>query len=294
MVIQPCRFIPEIAMPRIALVTNTAAAVPLELVARYHITLMPAQIHFPDGRYEEQGEISTEQFYARLHSEGDVPSTSPPSVGRYARAFQLLAAEHEVILSIHISQALSGSYHNALAAVEQVRGARVLLHDSGSATVGTGLQVLTAARLIEQGAGIAALLAALQHQRERTLVVFVPATLRFMRNSWRIGPIAMTLASWLNIKPVIKVSDGKLELIERLRSWDAALACQIDAIASFSADGPPGEIAVCHANAPAAAQAFAERVRERFPLAQISIVEVGPAMAVHIGPGALGLATYQP
>jgi len=294
MVIQPCRFVPEIAMPRIALVTNTAAAVPPELVARYSITLVPMQINFLDGGYEEGSEITTEEFYERLLREDVVPSTSPPSVGRYVRAFQSLAAEHDLILSIHISQALSGSYHNALAAVEQVRGARIFLHDSGSATLGTGLQVLTAARLIAQGAGIDALLAALQHQRERTLVVFVPATLKYMRNSWRVGPIAMTLASWLNIKPLIKLSDGKLELLDRLRSWDVALGRQIDAIASFSNDGPPREIAVCHANALAAAQAFAERVRKQFPQAQIYIADIGPVMAVHIGPGALGLATYQP
>jgi DegV family protein with EDD domain len=291
--IQPRPFVPEIAMPRIALVTNAAAAIPPELVARYGITLMPMQIHFLDGRYEEGSEISNAEFYARLLREDVVPSTSPPSVGRYARVFQSLAAEHDVILSIHISQALSGSYHNALAAVEQVRGARIFLHDSGSASLGTGLQALTAARLLEQGAGIEALLAALQHQRERTLVVFAPATLKYMRNSGRLGPIAMTIAAWLNIKPLIKVSDGKLELLDRTRSWEAALSRQIDEIVSFCKDGPPNEIAVCHVNALAGAEALAERIRERFPQAQIYIADAGPTMAVHIGPGALGLAIYK-
>jgi DegV family protein with EDD domain len=281
-------------MPRIALVTNTAAAIPPELVARYGITLVPMQINFLDGQYEEGGDISAEEFYARLLREDVVPSTSPPSAARYARAFHALSAEYDIVLSIHISQALSGSYHNALAAAEQVRAARIILHDSGSATLGTGLQVLTAARLIEQGAGIDAVLAALQHQRERTLVVFAPATLRYMRNSWRIGPIAMTLASWLNIKPLIKVRDGKLELLDRLRSWDAALSRQIDEVASFGKDGGLSEIAICHVNALAEAEAFAERVRKRFPQAQLHIADVGPVMAVHIGPGALGLATYIP
>jgi len=279
-------------MPGIALVTNTAAAVPPELIARYGITLVPMQINFLDGHYEEGNEITTEEFYVRLLREDVVPSTSPPSVGRYARAFHALAADHEIILSIHISQALSGSYHNALAAIEQVRGARIFLHDSGSVTLGTGLQVVTAARLIEQGAGIDTVLAALQQQRGRTLVVFTPATLKYMRNSWRVGPIAMTLATWLNIKPLIKVSDGKLELLDRMRSWDAALSRQIDEVARFCQDGPPSEIAVCHVNALAEAQSFAGRVRERFSQAQVYIAEVGPVMAVHIGPGALGLATY--
>jgi DegV family protein with EDD domain len=294
MVFQPHPFILEIAMPRIALVTNTAAAIPSELVARYGITLMPMQIHFLDGRYDEGDEISNEEFYMRLLREDVVPSTSPPSVGRYARVFQQLAAEYDVILSIHISQALSGSYHSALAAIEQVRGAKIYLHDSGSASLGTGLQALTAARLAEQGAGIDALLAALQRQRERTLMMFAPATLKYMRNSGRLGPLAMMIAAWLNIKPLIKVSDGKLELLDRARSWGAALDRQISEIVSFSKDEAPAEIAICHVNALAAAEALAERVRQQFPQAQIYIADAGPAMAVHIGPGALGLATYLP
>jgi DegV family protein with EDD domain len=279
-------------MPTIALVTNTAAAVPPELIARYAITQVPMQITFLDGHYEEGSEITTDEFYARLLREDVVPSSSPPSVGRYVRTFHALAADHEIILSIHISQALSGSYHNALAASEQVRGAKILLHDTGSVSLGAGLQVLTAARLIAQGAGIDAVLAALQRQRDHTLVVFAPATLKYMRNSWRVGPIAMTLASWLNIKPLIKVSDGKLELLDRMRSWDAVLSRQIDEVARFSREESPSEIAVCHANALAEAQLFATRVREHFPQAQLHIAEIGPVMAVHIGPGALGLATY--
>lgn len=280
-------------MPRIALVTNTAAGVPPEEIARYGITQVPMQINFLDGHYDEGSELSTEEFYARLLREEVVPSTSPPSVGRYARIFHALAADHEIILSIHISQALSSSYRNALAAAEQVSQARICLHDSGSVTLGTGLQVLTAARLIKQGADIEAVLAALQQQRDRTLVVFAPAALKYMRNSGRVGPIAMTLATWLNIKPVIKVRDGRLELLDRMHSWDAALNRQIDEVERFSQDEMPSEIAVCHINAPIAAESFAERVRERFPQAHVYIAEVGPAMAIHIGPGALGLATYR-
>ena len=135
-------------MPRIALVTNTAAGVPPEQIARDGITQVPMQINFLDGHHDESSGLSTEEFYARLLREEVVPSTSPPSVGRYARIFHTLAANHEIILSIHISQALSGSYRNALAATEQVSQAKIYLHDSGSVTLGTGLQVLTAARLI--------------------------------------------------------------------------------------------------------------------------------------------------
>src|SRR5689334_19593800 len=100
-------------MSRIALVTNSVAALPQELVAQYGITLLPMQINFLDGNYEEGHDISTAEFYERLAQEEVIPSTSPPPVLRYLRLFRELAASHDTILSIHMASALTSSYRNA-------------------------------------------------------------------------------------------------------------------------------------------------------------------------------------
>src|SRR5689334_21454422 len=144
-------------MPRIALVTNNAAALPPDLVERYGITLVPMQINFLDGNYKEGTDIGMQEFYDRLEREDVIPSTSPPSVSRYVHTFRALAADHEVILSIHISGTLGAAYQNAEAAAQQISEARVVLYDSGTVASGMGLQVLAAARLIEQGADIEAI-----------------------------------------------------------------------------------------------------------------------------------------
>jgi DegV family protein with EDD domain len=281
-------------MSRIALVTNTIAALPSDLIARYGITILPMQINFLDGNYEEGVDIGEDEFYERLEREEVVPATSAPTVARYLRAFQELAADHDTILSIHMSAAFSDSNRNAQAAAQRLSGARVLLHDSGSVAMGIGLQALTAARLIERGAAIDDILAALAHQRQRTLALFTPATLRYMRNSRRVGPIAGVVATWLSIKPIIKIQEGRLKVIERARSMDAAQERQLDEVAGFLAGGAPPEIAICHAHAPAAAQAFVERARARFPGVPIHVSDIGAVLAVHTGPGALGLMTYKP
>src|SRR5262245_10840856 len=174
------------AMSRIALVTNTIAALPPDLVERYGITIVPMQINFLDGNYEEGSDISEDEFYERLEREEVIPGTSAPTVARYLRTFQELAATHDTILSIHMSAALSDAQRNAQAAAQRLGTGRVLLHDSGSVGMGTGLQVLTAARMIEHGARIDDILVALEHQRRRTLALFTPATLRYMRNSRRV------------------------------------------------------------------------------------------------------------
>jgi DegV family protein with EDD domain len=278
-------------MSRIALVTNSGAALPPDLVAQYNITLIPLQIHFLDGKYEEGREIGLNEFYERLLREEVVPSTSPPSVLRYVQLFQTLAADHDIILVLHMTADLSGTYRNAIAAANQLSGVRVISYDSGSVALGLGFQVLTAARLIERGANIDAVLAALQQQREQTLAVFSPATLRYMRNSRRIGPMVALFATWLNIKPVIVVREGKLELIEHTRSWSAALDRQIAEVVSFCEGGSPLELGVCHGHTPDEAAALAERVRAHFPKARIYISDIGAAVTVHTGPGAVGLMT---
>jgi DegV family protein with EDD domain len=170
----------------------------------------------------------------------------------------------------------------------------VLLHDSGSVAMGIGFQALTAARLIERGVGIDDILAALEHQRRRTLALFTPATLRYMRNSRRVGPIAGLVATWLSIKPIVKVHEGRLAILDRARSMDAALERQLDETAGFFAGAAPPELAICHAHATTAAQLFAERVRARFPDAPLHVSDIGAVLAVHTGPGALGLMTYRP
>jgi DegV family protein with EDD domain len=281
-------------MSRIALVTNTIAALPPDLVARYKITILPMQINFLDGNYEEGTDIGEDEFYERLGREEVIPGTSAPTVARYLHAFQELAADHDTILSIHMSAALSDSNRNAQAAAQRLSGARVLLHDSGSVAMGIGFQALTAARLIERGANIDDIIVALEHQRQRTLALFVPATLRYVRNSRRVGPIAGMVATWLNIKPIVKVQEGRLIVLDRARSMEAALERQLDEVARFMAGAAPPEIAICHAHAPTAAQLFAERVQARFPDSPIHVSDVGPVLAVHTGPGALGLVTYRP
>jgi DegV family protein with EDD domain len=280
-------------MPGIALVTTSSAALPPELVAQYNITLAPLQINFLDGKYEESGGIGLDEFYRRLASEEVVPSTSPPSVPRFERIFRELAASHDTILVIHMSSQMSGSYANAVAAAERVGEACVISFDSGSAAMGLGLQVLTAARLIERGTNVDAILAALEHQRDRTLVVFSPATLRFMRSSGRIGPVVALLGTWLNIKPVIKMHRGNLELLDRTRSWEAALDRQLDEVLRFFGSTSPVEICICHGNAPGAAHTYAARVRSHFPGAQLHISDIGAAVTAHLGPGALGVMTYR-
>lgn len=281
-------------MSRIALVTNSASALPADLVERYNIVVVPMVLNFLDGNYEEGVDMSLSEFYSRLVREPVIPITSPPSAPKYARTFRSLAEQnYDAILSVHISSHLSASYQNAVEAARDVSDVRILVHDSGSVALGTGFQVLTAARLREQGASVEQIMAALHYQRERTLALFTPATLRFMRNSRRVGPIASLVATWFNIKPVVRVVDGRLYALDRPRSWSSALERQIDELAAFLDGEVPVEIGICHANAPDAVAAIMPLVQERFSGTTLRVADLGAVIATHVGPGGVGLATYR-
>lgn len=276
-------------MSRIALVTNSVAAIPADLIARYQITLVPMQIHFLNGSYEEERDISLAEFYERLAHEEVIPSTSPPSIRRYTEVFRSLAATHDTILSVHMSSTLTKSFRNAQLAAQQFEGAQVLVHDSGSVALGAGFQVLAAARMIEQRASAEAIMAELQRLRERTRVLFTPASLRFMRNSQQIGPISALIATWLNIKPIVSFHNGRIALIDRCRSFAAALDRQRAELARLLGGDRPAAIGVCHANAPDVAATLAEQIRAQFARAHIYTSDMGAVLAIHVGPGTIGL-----
>ena len=135
-------------------------------------------------------------------------------------------------------------------------------------------------------------LARLAAQTPTTSVLLVPATLRYLRNSRRIGSFAMALATLLSITPVIACEPDRMAMLARTGSWDEALDRMIAELELRYADGPPDEIAVNHAQSPQAATIL-ERVQQSFPGVPTHLSDMGPVIAVNTGPGAIGIASYR-
>jgi DegV family protein with EDD domain len=162
--------------------------------------------------------------------------------------------------------------------------------------MGLGFMVLEAAQLAEAGAALADIIARLETLRQRMHIFLSLDNLRFARMSGRVGIAQALIASLLNVKPMLTVNEGKLELASRARSRAQALRAMMDALEHALEDqrGAPARLAVIHAQAPEAAQELAAACEQRLLRRPEVINTLSIGIAVHFGPGTVGVVGYIP
>lgn len=279
----------------IRIVTDSTCDLPAELLARHRIAVVPINIQFGHDTYQERVNLDEPTFYRKVELDNKLPTTSQPSLGQYQAVYTALAAEPETeaILSIHITGQLSGTYDGAVTAARQMPAQPpIVVFDSLSGSMGLGFAVQEAAELAERGAALSEIIARLEAVRQRMHVFFSVEDLRFARMSGRVGMARALLVSALNIKLMLTVREGKLSLHRRVRGRSKALQALVDALAEALAEHAPAKIAVIHAQAPEAAEQVRQAVLARLRDAQVMVRELSLGIAVHFGPGTVGLVGY--
>jgi len=276
-------------MTRIAIVTDSTADMPPQLASSRSISVVPLTLNF-DGRSLLDGvDITPSEFYRKLPHVATHPTTSQPSPGRFAETYTELLANNDAIVSIHISEKLSGTYESARQGAEMTDPQRVHVVDSGLVSMSLGLVVLGAAVMASMGAEPEAIVTKVESMRPEVQTYFSVATLEFLRRGGRIGLASAMLGSVLQVKPVLCLRDGVVTPLERVRTFDRALN-RIVELAKAVDRGHGICVVVGHASA----EADAERVgRELEPIADTLMIQsLGPVVGAHSGPGVVGVGCY--
>jgi len=276
-------------MTRIAIVTDSTADMPPQLASSRSISVVPLTLNF-DGRSLLDGvDITPSEFYRKLPHVATHPTTSQPSPGRFAETYTELLANNDAIVSIHISEKLSGTYESARQGAEMTDPQRVHVVDSGLVSMSLGLVVLGAAVMASKGAEPEAIVTKVESMRPEVQTYFSVATLEFLRRGGRIGLASAMLGSVLQVKPVLCLRDGVVTPLERVRTFDRALN-RIVELAKAVDRGHGICVVVGHASA----EADAERVgRELEPIADTLMIQsLGPVVGAHSGPGVVGVGCY--
>ena len=274
---------------RIAIVTDSTADLPPELAAARGITVVPLTLNFEGQSLLDGVDITPAEFYRRLPAATTHPTTSQPSPGRFAQAYSALLADHAAVVSIHISEKLSGTYASALQGAAMTDPGRIRVIDSQLASMSLGLLTLAGSTLAAQGADAASIEARVLALREQVQTYFSVATLEFLRRGGRIGRASALLGSVLQVKPVLCIRDGLVTPLERVRTFDRALTRIVELTRAI--DRGQG---VCVIVGHAGADADAERVgRELEPIAETLMIQpLGPVVGAHAGPGVVGVGCY--
>ncbi len=279
-------------MPHIAIVTDTDCSLPFDVSACYHIYQVPIIIQFGDETFKTGIDIDDAQVFARVDREGQLPTTSAPAPGQFLEAYQTALRDgSDSILCFTVSGEVSATYAAAMNARNLLPDRDITVIDTRSLSVGQGFMALAAAEAALKNASKDACIACAQEVFQRTHLFAALSTLKYLAMSGRVGSIAAGMAGLLNIKPILTIRDGKLDLLERVRTQKKAWARLIELAAQAIGRRPIERMAIVHVAAPNEACEFEAQLRSRMPCpANILVAELTPGLSIHSGAGLVGVA----
>jgi DegV family protein with EDD domain len=276
----------------VKIVTDSTADLPPATVDDLGITVVPLHVFFGEQAYEDGVTITKDEFYRKLTTHGaETPTTSAPSVGTFAAAFQEAGRHGDEIVSIHLSSELSATHTAAVLGREQSGfSERIEVVDSGTVSAALGLLVMEAATLASRGASRSDIVEAIRDSIPRTWFFGALGTLEYLRRGGRIGRAAAFLGSMLQVKPIIGFHQGAIYPIERTRGRTRALQRVHRLIADY---GEMSRVAVGHTTDEEGMYAVEGFVREYAPHTPIGHFQCGASIGTYLGPDAFGLALIQ-
>lgn len=280
------------AKKKVAIATDSVSNLTPKLVKQYDINVIPQVLNWEGNTYHDGIDITQSEFYQRLATAKELPTTSQPSVGEFKEFFEKIAKGCESILCITISDNLSGTLDSARGAQQLVKDVPIEVIDSRSASMGQGFIVLAAARALKEGASLAEAADIARRLVPITKAVFVVDTLEFLHRGGRIGGAKRLFGSVLSIKPILHLDDGQIEPLENVRTKRKALSRALEIIEADTAGKGPLHVAVIHASNPGEAEQFRREVVDRLKPVEVVETELTPAIGTHTGPGLVGLAYY--
>jgi DegV family protein with EDD domain len=274
-------------MPRIAVITDTDSALPAEIASRYQIVQVPILIQFGSETFRTGIDIDDKATFERIDREGKLPSTAAPSPGQFLEAYNAaFAGGAEAILCLTISCEMSATYASARQAADVLPDRRIEVVDSRSCAMGQGFMVLAAAEAVANGASLEEAVAAAEQVRERTHLYGALPTLRYIAMSGRVSQLAAGMAGLLDIKPVLTLQNGKLELLEKVRTQGKAWNRAVELSAEKAAGGKLERMAIMYVNTPDTARQFEALLRKALPCPpEIIFAELTPGLSIHVGSG---------
>jgi DegV family protein with EDD domain len=229
-----------------------------------------------------------EEFYALL-AEDATPTTAAPSPAVFAETYRGLAGGADQVLSIHMMDTKSRLIESARAAAAGLPEGAVSVVDTGTVSLGQGLLVTAAARAAQAGQSLSQIVALLERLRKQVYFFAAIPQLTQLRRSGRVSLGTALMAGLLAIKPVLYVGQSVVEVVDKVRGWQAAVSRMTDLLEE-RVQGARVWLTVGHTNDREAAEGLLASVRSRFNCLETFVVDGGSAIAAHAGAGALGLA----
>jgi DegV family protein with EDD domain len=278
-------------MGKIAVVTDSSATVPEHLVRELDIHVVPLLLILGGQTFQDGVDIVSDELYRLVRANRPLPTTSAPSASDFLRVYAAAGREASGIVSIHPSSRLSAVHNTAVMASRLLDNVPIRVVNCQTAAMGQGFVVLEAARAAVAGADLDAVVACATEVDSKINLLATIGALEYLRRGGRIGGAARLLGTMLQIKPVLYLADGRVNIRATPRTKAEAVRLMLQQMAEV-AENRLLHAAILHTDVPDEAKDLRQQVADRFNCAELYVTELTPVMGVHTGPGVLGVAFY--
>ncbi len=277
-------------MQEIAIITDTDSSLPFDLAAGYNIYQVPMTINFGEQSYEAVYAINDADTFRRIDKEGKLPTTAAPAPGKFITAFKnAFDGGAKKIICLCVSKEVSGTYNAAITARASFPEQEIQVIDSRTLSMGLGYLALAASDAASQGASLEEITGILADLQPRIYLYTALSTLKYLAMGGRVSNITAAMGNLLNVKPILTVRDGRLDLLERVRTQKKAWERVIELSAIAIGEKTIEKMCILHVNSPATANQFLTELRSRMACpADIPLIQLTPGLSVHSGTGMVG------
>jgi EDD domain protein, DegV family len=279
-------------MNKIAIITDTDSSLPVDVADQYGIRQVPITIHFEDSSYTSGVDIDDRLLFEIIDRQKKLPTTSAPSPSAFASAYETAFVDGaDSIVCICVSSKISATYSSAVTARDMFPKQDISVIDSLNLSMAQGFMALVAAEAASQGAAKAEVISQALATGQRTRLYAVLSTVKYLAMSGRVGKLAAGMADTLNIKPILTIQDGKLDLLERIRTRKKAIERVLDLTCSSVYGKTIERVAFLHVNNLEGAQELQNQICNVLPCpSSIIMTDFSPGLSVHAGSGVVGVA----
>lgn len=271
------------------IVTDSTADLPEKIVEELDINIVPLNVHFGEKTYLDWVELKPEVFFEKLAVTEDLPRTSQPSPGDFAKTYEELGGPEDTIISMHISSVLSGTYQSATMARDMLPDKDIEVIDTQVTSMALGLIAIEAAKAVKEGKNKEEVLEIIHYYMKENKIFFLVDTLEYLQKNGRIGKAAAFMGGLLNVKPILSLKDGAIVPVEKVRGSKKAMVTMVELLKSQISTDKELIGAIVHGNAPDKAEALKKELEKTYGDMDIIVTSVGAVIGCHTGPGLVGL-----
>ncbi|WP_102026680.1 DegV family protein [Salirhabdus sp. Marseille-P4669] len=276
-----------------AVLTDSTAYIPKDLREKWDIHMVPLNVIFGSESFQEEVDITADEFYTKMKEQEELPKTSQPSIGHMTEKLKELGQEFDAVVAVHLSSGISGTLQGTITAGDLAENIKVYAFDSELSCMAQGFYVLEAAKLAKEGVEPDAIIARLNEMKQSMRAYFMVDDLTNLHKGGRLNGAQAMIGSLLQVKPILHFVDKKIEPFEKIRTRKKALNRVRELFDEDARTGKPIRACVIHSQREEEAQQWKVDLEAKYENVEVMISYFGPVIGTHLGEGAIGLTWYE-